>query len=131
MPAAAPDVCALTGGPDAYGYTFIDSNEAGGPPYSWVDISGTGTSLSLGDDDIASGIPIGFTFNFYGSDYTPFWVSENGRIMCTEPASAYSLPTATVPSATLPHNYIAPFWDNLAVDGTGNILYATIGAAPP
>ena len=44
LPAAA-----LTGGPDAYGYTFIDSDEPGGPTYAWVDILATGTQAAGGD----------------------------------------------------------------------------------
>jgi hypothetical protein len=73
--------------------------------------------------------PVGFNFTFYGNIYTEFWVSENGRIMFSEPASAYST-EVTIPSTDLPNNYIAPFWDNLVISSTGNVLYTTIGTAP-
>jgi hypothetical protein len=73
--------------------------------------------------------PIGFNFTFYGNVYTEFWVSENGRIMFNDPASAYST-EVTIPTTDLPNNFIAPFWDNLVISSTGNILYTTIGAAP-
>ena len=66
---------ALTGGPDAYGYTFIDSDEPGGPVYSWVDILGTGTDTGIGDDgDVTIELP--FTFYFYGNAYTDVTVGE-------------------------------------------------------
>jgi len=39
-----------TGGPDAFGYTFIDSLEPGGPAFTGHDITGTGTLLGDGDD---------------------------------------------------------------------------------
>jgi hypothetical protein len=72
---------ALTGGPDAGGYTFTDSNEAGGPTYNFEDISDTGTSAgdaATCDDCVSPALPIGFTFNYYGTDYTSAYVSSNG-----------------------------------------------------
>ncbi|MBW2083627.1 MAG: hypothetical protein JRI39_11205, partial [Deltaproteobacteria bacterium] len=39
----ARNAMALTGGPDRYGYTYSDSEEPGAAPFSWIDISKTGT----------------------------------------------------------------------------------------
>jgi hypothetical protein len=76
---ALPQFCpALTGGPDAFGYRFIDSNESGGPTYNFEDISGTGTSLYLGDDSMSGAVPLGFSFNYYGVSYTSIDISSNG-----------------------------------------------------
>jgi len=40
------------GGPDAFGYFYADSNDTEGPTYDFVDITATGTSLVLSDDDV-------------------------------------------------------------------------------
>ena len=54
---------AAAGGPDAYGYTWKDSNEPGGPAYQWIDITTTGTQVTgLGDDNFAG--PFGFIDGF-------------------------------------------------------------------
>lgn len=39
----------LTGGPDRFGYYYIDSREPGGPVFNWIDYTG-GTRIPLGDD---------------------------------------------------------------------------------
>ena len=44
-----------------------------------IDISGSGTPLGLGDDDGVV-LPLGFTFNFYGNDYTQIGISSNGYL---------------------------------------------------
>jgi gliding motility-associated-like protein len=73
--------------------------------------------------------PIGFNFTFYGNTYSQFWVSANGLLMFVDPAGNYST-ESSIPNIALPDNFIAPFWDDLAIDGSGKILYTTIGAAP-
>ena len=76
------------GGPDAFGYTFIDSSEGGGPTFSWIDISATGTAVALGDDETAGPIPLGFTFPMYGAAFTSFHVSSNGWISFLSPSES-------------------------------------------
>ncbi len=72
----------LNGGPDAFGYIFKDSDEADGPTYNWIDITATGTEVSednlISDDDYIGPFPIGFTFSFYGTDRTQFYMHSNG-----------------------------------------------------
>ena len=52
-------ISARTGGPDGFGYTFIDSTSPGGPPYTWIEIAGTGTQiLADNDDGLYSNVPL-------------------------------------------------------------------------
>ena len=39
-----------------------------------------GTSITLSDDDMEGPFSIGFTFQFYGNNYTDFYVGSNGWI---------------------------------------------------
>ncbi|RKZ15897.1 hypothetical protein DRQ53_07750, partial [bacterium] len=118
------------GGPDLYGYRWIDSDEPGGPTFDWVDIATTGTPLfsSTGDDVNVGPSPIGFTFPFYGNDFTEFRVSSNGWISFTNTTTDYS--NDPLPSSGGPENLLALFWDDLVVDlGIGgNVYYEYDGA---
>lgn len=122
------------GGPDDFGYSFIDSTEAGGPVYGYEDISGTGTAAITGysDDSVAGPFPIGFTFNFYGTDYTQFWVQTNGSIGFA--SFTYDYSNQCLPTTDLNGTFLAPLWDDLVCGsgGTtpGTIYYQTMGTAP-
>ncbi len=71
---------------------------------------------------------IGFNFTFYGNLYTQFYVSSNGLV--TFGAGSNDNTEDPIPTAGVPNNLIAAFWDDLIIDPSGSILFATIGAAP-
>ncbi len=136
-----------TGGPDAFGYRFADSDSPGGPTFSWVDISSIGTAITAlsGDDQNAAPIPLGFNFSFYGNTFNSVRVCTNGWLSFTSTSTSFSNP-ATLPTGgtTLPNNLLAAFWDDLHFrtqnraryhnDGTRFIVQYTdvdkVGASP-
>jgi hypothetical protein len=62
------------------GVTLVDSDEADGPVYDWEDISGTGTLVTMDDEQHSPAQDIGFIFNFYGVDYTQVYLGDNGYL---------------------------------------------------
>jgi hypothetical protein len=113
-----------SGGPDAFGYKWIDSNEPGGPQYNWIDISGIGINMNISSDDQNVGpFPIGFTFNFYGTDFTNFRACSNGFVSFTSSATAYS--NDPIPNSDPPNNLLAVFWDDLHPRSGGEAYYYT------
>ncbi len=120
-----PPVVTDQGGPDIYGYSWIDSDESGGPAYSWVDITSVGTIIEGLEDDTNTGsFSIGFTFNFYGNDFSSFRFCTNGFVSFTSTSSPYSngiIPT----NGSEPLNLVAPFWDDLDFRTSGTAYYYT------
>jgi hypothetical protein len=111
--------------PDAYGYRCDDSQA--GNTYLLGNIN-TGIT---GDDQVATGIPIGFNFTFYGNTYSTVNVSSNGNLQFTTANTAYS--NTALPNATM-GPMLAPFWDDLypggcTLGGCG-IYYRIQGSAP-
>ncbi|UCC79372.1 MAG: hypothetical protein JSW64_14045, partial [Candidatus Zixiibacteriota bacterium] len=106
-----PPMPLSTGGPDAWGYTWIDSDEPGGPTYGWVDISGVGTVIPLTDDSNQGPFALGFAFNYYGSIFTDVRVCSNGWASFTSTVTTYA--NTSIPSGGEPNNLLATFWDDL------------------
>lgn len=127
---AAPPAGALAGGPDAFGYKFKDSAEPGGPAFNFEDISATGTPIFLGDDQVSGAIPIGFAFNFYGTDFTSAFVSSNGFVTFTATFSNGCCSGQSLPNATAPNNLIAGYWEDLHPGSGGSVRFQTLGTAP-
>jgi len=122
-----PPMTLDSGGPDIFGYSWIDSDDPNGPTYSWKDITSIGTPIAgLGDDTNLNPIPIGFNFEFYGTTFNSFRFCTNGFISFTSTATSYTnnpIPTGT----SEPHNLIAPFWDDLNFNDGGDAYYRSTG----
>jgi Immune inhibitor A-like, MAM domain/Secretion system C-terminal sorting domain/Carboxypeptidase regulatory-like domain len=118
-----------TGGPDTFGYTWIDSDEVGGPSYGWIDITGTGTEIAvsdgLGDDDRTGPYPTGILFPFYGHGEEYFWVQSNGLVSFN--GELVSLGNTSMPNVNY-GSMIALCWDDLDPrDGLyGSVYYDTV-----
>ncbi|GMU20079.1 MAG: hypothetical protein AMXMBFR13_01800 [Phycisphaerae bacterium] len=117
------------GGPDAGGYSFLDSDEAGGPTFDWIEIDGTGTDAGL-TDDTAVTVPLPFPFRFYGTTYGQLAIASNGAVYFSDTYLGYN--NTCVPAA---NNYgvdaiIALYWDDLVPTAANKVLYQAVGAAP-
>ncbi|MRR23305.1 hypothetical protein EG830_10045, partial [bacterium] len=80
------------------------------------------------DDGSWGPLNIGFTFRFYGINYTQFHVTSNGLVMFGSGSGDYT--EDPIPSTATPNNFISAFWDDIVIDPSGKILYTTIGASP-
>lgn len=89
----------------------------------------TGTTVSLGDDQVSADLPIGFDFTFFGNTFTTFKISSNGFITFTGTNSG-CCSGQNIPNASLPNDLIAWGWYDLYPPGNGSFTYETIGTSP-
>ncbi|UCE65243.1 MAG: choice-of-anchor J domain-containing protein [Candidatus Zixiibacteriota bacterium] len=106
-----------TGGPDAFGYSFIDNTDPGGPTFDWIEISSTGTQIEPTSHYFMSGeIPLGFSMDFYGSTYSSMWVNSHGEIHLNARGSWDSSNDCPLPDISTPNEaLLAVFWDRLYI----------------
>jgi len=123
------------GGPDTFGYEWIDSNEPNGPDYVWEDISTTGTlasnwtptgTFSAKDEGFTGPLEIGFGFEFYGQEYTQIYAGSNG-FLSFNVISGNTYSNTGIPTAATPNNMIAAIWDDLDGKTAGNVYYEQKG----
>jgi hypothetical protein len=120
-----------SGGPDLFGYEWIDSNDPQGPVYEWNDISATGTlvanwvptsSYPATDEGKAGPFNLGFTFKYYGIEYSNVWFCSNGFVSFIDITDA-GMSNSNIPSLGIPNNLIAGIWDDLDGQTTGKVYY--------
>jgi len=110
------------GGPDAYGYQYLDSDTtaSGAPTYNWVSIKGIGTEITtLGDDNSAGPFPIGFEFPYYWYAANSVIVGSNGYMTFGD-KSANASPFKGVPSPSKPNNQLAALLSDLDCSASGS-----------
>ena len=89
----------------------------------------TGTTLgsaAIGDDVGIGNLPIGFSFNYNGTNHTIFGARSNGLIELDQAAATLSGFSGN--SLTTNANCIAALWDDNNTTG-GSIIYSTTGTA--
>ena len=93
-------------------------------------IVGTGTPLTLSDDQVSGILPIGFSFTFFGNTYTDLYVSSNGFITFSAGMPSGCCSGQLIPNTATVNNEIAFAWDDMYPPGYGSIEYFTTGTAP-
>jgi hypothetical protein len=98
---------------DQFGYEMDDQQ-----PYNWYEAN-TGTEVILpSHDDAFVQVDIPFDFPFYENDYPSLFISTNGIISFG--AGWTEFENQPIPRLHTPNNFIAPFWDDLAVGDVYN-----------
>ena len=114
---------AASGGPDGYGYLWADSYEPGvNFSYEYA----ANPESGFGDDDYLV-VSLGFSFEFYGSNYTTITITSNG-IAHFDGASALTYNNTSLPYGS--YATIAPMWDDLNPASGGTIYWGTTGTSP-
>ena len=105
----------------ASAYSFAGSSS------TYTTVTGTTVTPASTDDSGNGNLPIGFTFNYNGADFTVFGMRTNGLIELGQTMVALSAFSSNVLAAN--PNCIAPLWDDNNMVG-GTMIYTTTGTAP-
>jgi len=119
------------GGPDNYGYYWLDSDDPGGPEFEWIDASdGVDIIASLEDDNYSGPYDIGFDFPFYGINCNQIFIGSNGIIGFVEDGMDYRT-SRPIPNVGIPNGLLAFLWDDLNpldADNPGGHVYVKSNA---
>ena len=112
-----------SGGNDSFGHIWIDSDEPDGPVYDWIELAGgNGTVIPISGLNVTSNpITTGFTFSFYGENFTALRVCSNGWVSFNTYSVSYN--NTPLPSNLAPRSMIAPLWDNLNMLSDSKLYY--------
>ena len=103
------------GGPDAEGYSWIDSEEEEGPAAGWVDVWDQSQTLTFtdGNDGVAGPLDLDFDLPYYGEPRNQLWISANGFLTFEAPMASYWQNSGGLPADNAPQLALAPWWDDL------------------
>jgi subtilisin-like proprotein convertase family protein len=120
---AAPRSGALDnqGGPDSYGYRYVDNVSPDTATYQWIELRGDPQTewldFSSEPDDGVLHTAIGFDFPFYGVLYDSVVVSTNGNLQFETADAAFS--NECLPAVEIDGPMICVYWDDLNLESGG------------
>ncbi len=100
--------------------------------FALEDMSVGSLYLFLGDDQVSNARPLGFDFNFFGQNYSNFYVSSNGFLTFLPNQYDGCCFGKPIPSPESPNAIIAGWWRDLEAANSNlgqYIRYKTIGPA--
>ncbi|MDD5088174.1 MAG: carboxypeptidase regulatory-like domain-containing protein [bacterium] len=116
-----PGTVDYQGGPDGFGYRYVDNQSGDTATYSWIELRGdpgaTWLDFLQNPDDATAAVHLNFMFPLYGGPYDSVVISTNGTLQFQSSASEYSsdcLPTENTYGPT-----IAVLWEDLHCDNGG------------
>jgi len=89
---------------------------------------GATISTATGNDANQTSIPLGFTFNYAGNNYTALGLNTNGLLFFDAVAPAANTGNDRLFSTVAPNLCITAWWNDLIDDASSDILYQTQGA---
>jgi PKD repeat protein len=108
---------AASGGPDAYGYVWRDSNDPLGPVPNWIDTTFFPLHLTrvtgLADDNSVGPFNINWNFHYYWGDYNTFRIGSNGWISFDNVSNIASCFPGIPTSGGAGDNFVAPLMSDL------------------
>lgn len=116
-----PESIDAVGGPDAYGYYYVDNQNGDTTTYSWIELRGDNQATWINFDNADDGtapVPLTFSFPYYGLLYPTVNVCTNGFITFEDDRS--SALNQCLPASSLGGPAIAMFWDDLHLHYGGN-----------
>jgi hypothetical protein len=117
MLSIAPAV-ADSGGPDSYGYVWVDSRTPSPVyAYNYIDISSSGSRLTLPDDGCTFEVSLDFQFRFYGTIVDQVFVCSNGFVTFAVPDSYFADPP--IPAPSTPNNRVVALGIDLNPGASG------------
>jgi len=121
------DAPVLGGPPPGVDFTMLHSSDLGGPIFNPAAAIAP-TPINLGDDAVTNALQIGFSFNFYGTDYTTLQLSSNGFVGFGGGLAQGCCSGLTIPTNDAYNNIIAMWWEDIDPSSGGTIGYETQGA---
>ncbi len=72
------------------------------------------------DDVFAGPFNLGFSFPFYGQNYSQFWVSDNGYLVFDTTGNVSTGNNTAIPNPAAPNGAVYVYWDNLQMSTNSN-----------
>jgi hypothetical protein len=96
--------------------------------FNFIDISGTGTALSLADDG-GSPQTIPFSFTYYGDSSTAVCINNNGHVQFANSSfCSFNFQNSSFPAGVFSFPVFLPFWDDMFTGGQDYV--GTVGSSP-